>query len=87
MQGDKVRYVGSKLGQGSNKQVGVGEVIARVLNENGAYVVEFNDDSYVVGEASLERWVPSKKELEAALKEPEVTVHKKRRRNSDEDSK
>jgi hypothetical protein len=87
-QGDKVRYVGQRFAQELHKKkITSGEVCAQVQNQEGAYVVEFGDDSYVMGERSLIPWRPSAKELaEAAAKETggkeavEVVVTKKRRR-------
>jgi hypothetical protein len=81
MQGDLVRYVGQKFfGDFKKKDIKRGEVIARVGNQDGVYVVEFGDDSFVMPESSLQRYIPSKKDLETAAKEPEVTVQKKQRR-------
>lgn len=81
MQGDLVRYVGQKFAhEFKKKEIKRGEVISRVHNQEGVFVVEFGDDSFVMPEGSLVRYVPSKKELETAAKEPEVTVQKKRRR-------
>jgi hypothetical protein len=86
MQGDLVRYVGQKFfGDFKKKDIKRGEVLSRVHNQQGAYVVEFGDDAFVMPESSLERWIPSKKDLETAAKEPEVTVHKKRRRVVDQE--
>jgi hypothetical protein len=86
MQGDLVRYVGQKFAhEFKKKEIKRGEVISRVHNQDGAFVVEFGDDSFVMPESSLVRYVPSKKELETASKEPEVTVQKKRRRVVDND--
>jgi hypothetical protein len=86
-QGDKVRYVGQRFAQEFGKKAfRSGEVVAQVQNERGVYVVEFGEDSYVMKDSSLIPFVPSKKDLEAASKEAEVIVNKKRRRGSDEDS-
>lgn len=86
MQGDLVRYVGQKFfAEFKKKEIKRGEVISRVHNQDGAYVVEFGDDSFVMPASSLERWIPSKKDLETAAKEPEVTVQKKRRRVVDQE--
>ena len=51
MPGDKVKYVGRTLNVSSK----VGEVIAKVVNEPNAFIVEFGDDSYVVSLDSLAR--------------------------------
>ena len=84
-QGDKVRYVGQRHAhEFSKKKITHGEVCARVQNQDGAYVVEFGDDSYVMSEHSLSPWRPSAKEIADAAKE-EVLVTKKRRRVVEEE--
>lgn len=83
MRGDLVRYVGSKFaGDLKKKEVRMGEILTRIPNEEGVYVVEFGDDAYTMSEGSLVRYEP-KKDLDPSAKDPEV-VQKRRRRSEDE---
>jgi hypothetical protein len=84
MQGDKVRYAGRKFARELSGKGKVGEVVAHVQNQPGAYVVDFGDDSYVMGERSLERWRPTAAELKEGKTEPTVEV-RRRKRSSDEE--
>lgn len=71
---DKVSYVGTKL---ANEIKGkLGEVVCRL--PSGGLVCEFGNDSYIVAESSLRRFIPSPKDEKAEL---EVI----RRRYSDTD--
>lgn len=70
-QGDLVNYVGEKFA--SEIRSKLGEVVARVKNEPGAYVVDFGDDAYIVGERSLTRFKASNKS------EPMPKVQRRRR--------
>lgn len=81
MQGDSVRYVGSKS---SLKKAGRGEVLAPMGGEPGVYVVEFSDAAYVVADADLNKYLATPQDLEQAAKATEV-VQKKRRKHSDEE--
>ncbi len=76
MPDDKVVYVGKTLAS----EIGAkqGWVIAPVRNEQGAYVVEFGDESFVVSAASLAKYNPA-----GANVGPEIRQFK-RRRNEDE---
>lgn len=82
MQGDRVRYVGSKLNADVRKSFG--EVCSRVLNQKNVYVVDFGDDSYIMPESSLAPYVATAKELEQAAKS-EAMVTKRRRASEDEE--
>jgi hypothetical protein len=86
MRGDLVRYCGSKFA-GDLKKNGVrsGEILTRIPNEEGVYVVEFGDEAYTMSEGSLTLYVPSKQDLDPSVKEAEV-VQKKRRRQSEDES-
>lgn len=72
MQGDFVRYVGRKF------NLKTGEIVAKIQNQEGVFVVEFGDDSYVMPESSLAKWTPTPAQLE-------TQVMKRRRRDPDEE--
>lgn len=58
---DKVMYTGEKF-RGDIKEK-LGEIVSRVEGRPGAYVVEFGDNSYIMGEQSFRRHRLSAKEL------------------------
>jgi hypothetical protein len=77
-QGDKVRYTGAKFARELSGKGKIGEVCARVAGQEGAVVVNFGDDDYVVSERSLEPYRPSAKDLmEAETPEQETPKKKK----------
>jgi hypothetical protein len=84
-QDDQVRYVGQRFAQELRaKKVGI--VIAKVGAQDNAYVCEFGDDSYIMPETSLVKFVPTEKELkEAAENKTEVVVRRSRRTLEDEE--
>ncbi len=86
-QDDQVRYVGQRFSQEFRaKKVGIGLVIGKVGGQDNAYVCEFGDDSYIMPETSLMKFVPTEKELkEAAENQTEVVVQRRRKRPSDEE--
>jgi len=86
-QDDQVRYVGQRFAQEFRaKKVGIGIVIAKVGAQDNAYVCEFGDDSYVMPETSLMKFVPTEKELkEADENKTEVVVRRRKRTSEDEE--
>jgi len=85
MQGDKVRYSGQKFARELSGKGKVGEVVAHVQNQPGAYVVDFGDDSYVMGERSLTHWRPTAAELKEGKTEPVVETRRRKRPSEDEE--
>lgn len=85
MQGDRVRYRGNKFARELSGKGKVGEVVAHVQNQKGAYVVDFGDDAYVMGEHSLERWKPTAAELKEGKTEPVVETRRRKRPTEDEE--
>lgn len=84
MPGDKVRYVGRKFARDLSGKGKIGEVCAAVQGESNKLVVDFGDDSYVMSEASLEKWRPSAQELKEGKTEPTVEVRRKRKSEDEE---
>lgn len=85
MEGDQVTYIGENKKQELGGKIGV--VHAPVLNSDKEYVIEFydtkNDDSYIVHESSLKKYVPSDKN-----NGPQVTPRRRKREEFlDEESK
>ena len=78
-QGDQVRYTGRKFARELSGKGKIGEVCSRVSNEEGAVVVDFGDDSYVLSVSSLEKWRPSAQELKEGKAEPVIETRRRRR--------
>lgn len=78
---DLVTYTGEKF-RGDIKDK-LGEVVCPVAGDPGKYVVEFGDNSYILGEGSFRRYYPSAKDKEVVKQELQVT-HRRRRPTEDE---
>lgn len=75
-----VTYTGNKFRAEIKDKLG--EVVCRVGGHEGAYVVEFGDHSYILGEDSIRRYTPSAKDREER-RELQVT-HRRRKPTEDE---
>ncbi len=78
MPNDMVTYAGKKFARELNGKIG--HVCARVEKSPDSVVVEFGDDSYIMHNRNLRKYVPS-----PGAKEPEVQVRRRRKYDEDED--
>lgn len=76
-----VTYTGNKFRTDIKDKLG--EVICRVGGHEGAYVVEFGDTSYILGEDSIRRYNPSVKDR-AEGRDLQVTHRRRRPASEDE---